>query len=721
MLSLAMLLAAYQGPTIETLDELAKKKDYQSLAKFSTGDGHEFRVFRGGSYQVGSLGWSAKALKADGIGDFVVFTTPLTSEDIGELLFQRVGNKLQYIDESEKDGLRIRYQDLHVHFNIEAKTTSILDKVTVEITPNSKAFHLLRFSPCYQVSSITDGTNSVPFHQSGGIVMIPKQAAGTMNLWVTYKGTVNLPNYAGSIQPGLATLTNDYWYPMANRMPCRYRISVVPPGPDYTVVAQGDYKGKESGVKAPGEIFEMNLPSVYWSLTVLQTKHVQEKIDGRTLQMWSPRVDEERMKLQPALYAPILKLYNEKFSPFPFQSYGALDSPVYGGGALEAYSYATYGGGLPAEDAHEPSHTWWGGILPNTYLHSFWNESFADWSDGFYHREVPIGNNDERRKMFQTVSTPDAEYKEATLMNSGVASGTAGGALGYGKGALVLAMLEQLVGTENLLKCEQEWIRTHPVGEPAEWEEFEAVTLKTLPQFSLKSFFDDWFRRPGWASFVVENGRVEGNEVTLKFAWTGPRFRMPLDVWLEDSSGNRIVKTVDTKDITSANTIKISAPKFNPVRVYVDPYHRALRDGADPRVGSIDETLSGLHVNRDPKHPEYLTAMAQASQSKTLDGSFIIGHPDTMPEMKPLLARAGFVVKGNQLTYDGTTIDLTKGAALAVVEMGGGKRCVIGLGVTKMRPSLGMARVGLVDELGRALRGKVGFPLNATATVLTKS
>jgi len=63
-------------------------------------------------------------------------------------------------------------------------------------------------------------------------------------------------------------------------------------------------------------------------------------------------------------------------------------------------------------------------------------------------------------------------------------------------------------------------------------------------------------------------------------------------------------------------------------------------------------------------------------------------------------------VSGNNLTYDGTTIDLNNGCALAVVDLGEGKNCVIGLGKTRVAPDLGRARLALTDNLGRFLRGK---------------
>ena len=35
---------------------------------------------------------------------------------------------------------------------------------------------------------------------------------------------------------------------------------------------------------------------------------------------------------------------------------------------------------------HEIAHTWWGGVVPNTYTRTLWNESFAEYSDGLYGR-----------------------------------------------------------------------------------------------------------------------------------------------------------------------------------------------------------------------------------------------------------------------------------------------------------------------------------------------
>jgi hypothetical protein len=715
VLTLILLTFLQTGPTVSELNKLASAVDVKQLAKFSTGDGSEFRVLKGGAYDVGSKGWTVQAVKPSFGGEFVVFSTPLTSQDTGELVFVREGSKLKYIDERTKDGLRLNHHQLAVEFNFPAKSASFTDKVQVIATENSSLRgHIIRFSPCYKVSKITNEVgNPISFTQVSGVVLIAALTPGKHELNFTYSGVVNLPDYAGSITPENATLTNDYWYPMVNRMPATYDISVRGPA-DFTTIGQGKLVGEQvqNGEKITS--YKMDLPVIYWSLTCAKMSKVSEKFGNRTIHMWSPRVSKERMALQPKLYEPILKLYETKFAPFPFDSYGALDSPTYGGGALEAYSFATYGGGLPAEDGHETGHTWFGGIINNSYLTSFWNESFAVWVDGFYNREVPIGAALERREAFQTISMPSEAYNKATLMRSGADIGPIASSLGYGKGALVLSMLEQLVGTDNLTESIREWLKVHPKGEPGEWEDFEKVVLRLMPQFKLQAFFDDWFRRPGFASFELNSCALAANIFSGKIKWNSVPFRMPIEIWTQDAAGRLQKNQIDTNSLGPDGSFSIKMVGFKPVKAFLDPYHKALRTGAAPKQERIDTLFLRETVYRDSETPDYMRTQEGEDFSKNLPTNLnrvtIIGHPDSTPRMRELCKKVGFGVNGDLLNYNGTTIDLRKAGALAVVSLDGGGRCVIALGKCQMTPNTGQAKLALVDNLGRILRAKIAFP-----------
>ena len=125
MLSLTLALYLQAGPSLDTLNELAKKKDSKTLAGYSTGDGSEFKILRGGAYDVGRFGWKVEAFEPKFTkSKYVVFTTPLTSQDTGELLFERMGGKLRFISELDPEPIRLVHHKLAINLNPAMATIS---------------------------------------------------------------------------------------------------------------------------------------------------------------------------------------------------------------------------------------------------------------------------------------------------------------------------------------------------------------------------------------------------------------------------------------------------------------------------------------------------------------------------------------------------------------------------------------------------------------------
>jgi hypothetical protein len=194
---------------------------------------------------------------------------------------------------------------------------------------------------------------------------------------------------------------------------------------------------------------------------------------------------------------------------------------------------------------------------------------------------------------------------------------------------------------------------------------------------------------------------------------------MPLEIWMENATGARQSVMLDTKECAEDGSFTISILGFTPKKIFFDPYRRALRAGPTPRFDSYGDLSQSMKIYRDPATPLYMTSYeSSATELGDLDRVLIIGHPDSTPKMKDLCVKAGFSVKGQNLTYRGTTIDLTKTGAVAIVDLGEGKRCGIALGKCDLSPKIGKASVGLVDDLGRMLRGATRFPLNASSLPL---
>ena len=709
---LPLLLLAGCSPSqsfdLKEIDRLAQARDIAGLSK-RLDPATPLSVLRtNGAYDCGRFGWRAFTAGTPEGRRYIVLSTYLTSEDIGELLFVEDKGRLRYVPETDAFGMRVVRQELTADFELSKSLVRVKAKTELApLTPNQKeSGFTLRLGPNYRVSGLVgaDG-RTVPFSQAGGIVFVsaPRSAR---TLTMAYEGVVDKPGYAGSIDGEHIQLSNESWWPTIARRPAPYSLSVaVPPG--WVAVGQG-----ERTTAGGRENFDMKLPTSVWSFSAepFQT-FTRTNRDGRAFDVYSRTIAKDDARRQTELNEPILAFYESKFAPYPFRRWGVADVATYGGGALEAYSFATYGeGSLIDEDAHEPSHTWWGGILPNTYLESFWNESFADFSEGLYRREVPIGDRNARRAAFADLALDSPGYARVPVADGSCFIGQEASDLGYGKGAHVLAMLESLLGTDRTTEAMRRWIAEHPKGEAAGWPGFERTVLSLYPEMDLAPFFAYWLHKPGVPTVSIRDLKWDGARVTGSLPVGTPR--MPLEFVLVSAAGRVERRLLDTKGVATDGTFSLASGIGKPARVLLDPYHRALRTGAPLPPTGFFESVRGWRVYRDPATPAYLAIGGAkiAELPKDLDRMVIVGNPKTTPAMAPLLAKAGMTLAGDSLSWNGTTVDLRQAGGVAVVDLGGGKRCGIVLGTANPRPKVGRASLALFDSLGRFLTGVTPLP-----------
>jgi hypothetical protein len=346
-------------------------------------------------------------------------------------------------------------------------------------------------------------------------------------------------------------------------------------------------------------------------------------------------------------------------------------------------------------------------VIPNTYLHSFWNESFAEYSTGLYARNVPIGNAAERRLAFIRHPTPSPAWNAAPVADGGVDIGPPADALGYGKGSYVLGALEDELGTERMEATLHHWVETHPRGASGEWEDYErAVQESTGQDFSW--FFDQWLRRTGSPKLSVSEAGFDGNSVTLKATFDGLPYRVTAEVLLVYSDGSEEVKRVVIPP-SSSSIVTVEA-KSKPSLVSFDPYRRLIRD---VDASEIPPTLAAAwgsfsHYAFGSRNSALNSGLDKpgAKTPDNLNGVVIIGMPGETPIIAQLAAKAGFELRRTSLTYEGTTIDLAHNAAMALIDLGAGRRCLLALGKPDLKPNTGDAWIALTDHLGRFLRGK---------------
>jgi hypothetical protein len=718
MLALLLLLTT-RNQDVADLDVLARGRDVNGLMAHA-GPGVKASdlsfLTRQGAFGTGRKGWHAYELVDPAGGQsYVVFGTPITTQDFGEFVFEFADGKLTRLqDERETRGYKVLHYDFSMTFQPDQKRANIVSTVRLRRDVGAKPTAHFRLSPNYKVSSVSDSAgNSLRFAQASGVVSVAPPSGAETTIKMTYSGVVDQPTFAGAIVSDEVMLTNDYWWPSIARGPATVTTTATIPQ-EWTLVTHGKKVGDVPNGTTRTTRYQMDVPISYLSLSAGKFKHVERKIGRINYHVWSNDMTDADMREQLVLMADVIQFY-ERIAPYPFDDWGAMVTQLYGGGALEAYSYATYGTGwLPDEDSHEPAHTWFGGLLPNTYMNSYWNESFAVYCGGLFNREMPIGNTAERRRAFVETAQLQRDYRAMPVSEAGAFAGGIASSLGYGKGGLVLQQLEFELGPDKMIVAMQRWIKDHPKGEPAEWDGFEKAVTATAGE-EYKWFFDQWVRNATPPDFTINEIGYYGNEVRGRVDFRGVPHRIKTDVYAEMVDGTVAIVDVVLNPLRKDGVSEFSftLPK-KPKLLSFDPYDRILRERLASQALRVQSRLQSLRPIVDAQHRQYADTfgafanMNNAATAAPSDpaGAFFIGHPDSVPAMRDLCRRAGFTVQGDTLTYDGTKIDLKDGAAVAIIDLGGGKTCAIGLGVTKRTPSVGNAMLALVDGNGRFLRGK---------------
>ncbi len=709
MLNLIVGLIARDDALIAQLDSLAQKRDVASIAALSSPELKNVQkpfnfIKAGGVFGAGSRGWNVVPLRSLDGKTYAVFTTPYDTEDLGSQIYSIDGGKLgKLIPELETNGYSIRHHQFDIDFDSKALQANFKDRIEVE-RQSSHGPLWVRMAPMFQVKSVKDDEGKpVEFVSAGGIIELAAPDRDKFFLTIEYTGPTIENRRRSDLLEKERVLSGRAWWPTVARGASSYEATLHMPKA-WTGIAQGEVVSDRVDGDQRTMTFKCDLPNCVFSAAAGAYKVATLQAGGLTYATMSLGMTDEEMQRQNEFNRVILEFYSRKLVPYPFKRWTTLVSGTYTDGALEAYSFATYGEGwLPDEDGHETGHIWFGGVVPNTYLRSLWNESFASYVDGWQKREGSVGNKEETRLAHVSVPFVDSTFNQVSCAEGSAEAGPAASSVGYGKGAYVLQMLEFELGTPMMERAMSDFCRSHKPYTTGEWEQFEQAVNRTTGK-DYRWFFDQWVRRPGYADFTLDALQWTPGGITGKVAWKSQPYRISFDALCIDAKGGQ---ELVRGEIGVDGTIRLS-PKKKPERVSIDPYLRIIRpiqgnerSGMD--IGSKvwvekgrENTVAGLLGRRSTKPlPEF---------PKDLAGTILVGTPVKTPALAPLFKKVGFAVQGDKLTWKGTTIDLRSQGAYASVELPGGKRCVIACGAPVGHPMFGSASTALTDRYGRLLR-----------------
>lgn len=252
---------------------------------------------------------------------------------------------------------------------------------------------------------------------------------------------------------------------------------------------------------------------------------------------------------------------------YPWESYAQIPVQDYMFGAMENTTATIYGDfyavdsrGLldrnyVAVNAHELAHQWFGDLVTaRSDAHQWLQESFATYYNQMFEREV-FGEdyfNWSRR------GAQNASLDESLKNKFAVAHSEGGGTRVYGKGAFVLNMLKQVVGSRALYnKAIKFYLEKHAYQNVDTHDLLIAFEETTGMQ--LDWFWTEWLNRGGEPAYNISYTASANNtnivvkqtqELTDVTGYKNGLYKMPIDIELYYTDGSSFKKQYLIQDQT---------------------------------------------------------------------------------------------------------------------------------------------------------------------------
>ncbi len=194
-----------------------------------------------------------------------------------------------------------------------------------------------------------------------------------------------------------------------------------------------------------------------------------EVVDGTRVNSYYPPILESGGKLALRYAADALRVYNQRFGPYPYAEFDVVATPTTAGGVeypgivvVAQNLYDRPGGFFEQATVHEVAHQWWYGLVGNDQVdHPWLDESLTNYSTVFYWEttEGPAT----AQEIIDTLFLGPYEYAKEQDQDRAVIGPVAEFSMGeygvfvYGKGPLFFNALRQEVGDGTYFKIMQSY------------------------------------------------------------------------------------------------------------------------------------------------------------------------------------------------------------------------------------------------------------------------
>jgi hypothetical protein len=200
---------------------------------------------------------------------------------------------------------------------------------------------------------------------------------------------------------------------------------------------------------------------------------VSEEVDGTQVNSYYRSAQDEGGELALRYAADALRVFNERFGPYPYTELDVVATPTkaagieYPGAIVIAQGlYGEEGGFFELAAAHEVAHQWWYGLVGNDQLDEPWlDEALTNYSVYLYYEDTVGGDVADLVK--QRVFEGPYRTAQEDQRDRGVAGPVASfsehdyGAIVYGKGPLFFDALRADLGDEAFFAALRHYLETN--------------------------------------------------------------------------------------------------------------------------------------------------------------------------------------------------------------------------------------------------------------------
>ncbi|MBN1992608.1 MAG: M1 family metallopeptidase [Anaerolineae bacterium] len=339
--------------------------------------------------------------------------------------------------------------------------------------------------------------------------MVPTQPMFGYNIFIYNEHTVTLAGF----YPALAVYDETGW-----------DVAVPPPYGDATYLDVSLYQVKlnvpqEMVVAASGSLLNaQNNPDGSKTLTLVSGpmrdfyiamrddyEIVSKTVDGITVNSYYPPQLENGGQSALRYAANSLRVFNERFGPYPYAEFDIVATPTTAGGVeypgivvINQQLYEFEGPFFRQAVSHEVAHQWWYGLVGNDQIEEPWlDEALTNYSTVFYWQEVEGEKMAERviEGYFLTPYETAVEMGEdrAVLGPVGDFSERDYGIFVYGKGPLFFHALRREVGDDVYLKIMQTYCTNYKY-KIAQANDLLA-TIEQVSGQNIDSLFETWLQK----------------------------------------------------------------------------------------------------------------------------------------------------------------------------------------------------------------------------------